>query len=154
MNFLHNLKRSLRAIGLGFLCAWSLLLMAAEPGPALPSVVQSGLTLLASGGPQPAVDTWFQGGILERYEGANRNTEQRLKAFADRLGNYRAYELIETRAIGRTSQLLYLTLNFDRGAVYARFLVCRADKQWVVQSLAFDLKPEALMPWLETAQSK
>lgn len=154
MNIPHPRRRSLRATGLGFLCAWSLLLMAAEPGPALPPVVQSGLSLLASGGPQPAVDTWFQGGILERDEGANMATERRLKAFADRLGNYRACELIEARAIGRTSQLLYLTLNFERGALYARFLVCRADKQWVVQSLAFDLTPETLMPWLETALSQ
>lgn len=150
MKIPHLCHRSLRATSLGVLCAWSLLLVAAEPGSGLPPVVQSGLTLLASGGPQPAVDTWFQGGILERDEGANTATERRLKAFADRLGNYRSYESIETRAIGRTSQILYLALNFERGAVYARFLVCRADKQWVVQSLAFDLTPEALMPWLAT----
>ncbi len=154
MNRPHNIKRSLRAIGLGFVCAWSLALAAAEPSPALPPIVQSGLTLLASGGPQPAVDTWFQGGILERNERAKSAAEQRLKRLAGILGNYRSYELIETREIGRTSQFLYLTLNFERGALYARFLVCRADQQWVVQILDFDTQPEAIMPWLATAQAK
>ena len=154
MKIPHPCHRSLRATGLALLCAWSLLLAAAEPGPALPPVVQSGLTLLASGGPQPAVESWCQGGILERVEGTSMVRERQLKDYANLLGNYRAYELIETRAIGRTSQLLYLTLNFERGAVYARFLVCRADKQWVVQSLAFDTRPEAIMPWLETSQSQ
>ncbi len=154
MKLPHNLKRSPRAIGLGFICAWSLVLAAAEPNPALPPVVQGGLTLLASGGPQPAIESWCQGGILERNEGANLAAEQRLKRLAGLLGNYRSYELIETRELGRTSQLLYLALNFERGALYARFLVCRTDRQWVVQSLDFDTQPEAIMPWLATAPTK
>jgi len=43
---------------------------------------------------------------------------------------------------------------FERGIVYARFLVCRADKDWVVQTMDFNTKPEAIMPWLTFERNK
>ena len=64
------------------------------------------------------------------------------------LGNYKSYDLVETKAIGPSSEILYLAINFERGAVYARFLVYRTDKAWVVQDMDFTTKPEAIMPWV------
>ena len=70
------------------------------------------------------------------------------------LGNYKSYELIETKGIGQTSRTVYLSMIFERGIVYARFLVCRADKDWVVQDMDFNTKPEAIMPWLTFERNK
>jgi hypothetical protein len=44
--------------------------------------------------------------------------------------------------------VLYLAINFERGAVYARFLFYRTEKDWVVQNVDLSTRPEALMPWL------
>ena len=46
------------------------------------------------------------------------------------LGNYKSYDVIETKKIGQTSQIIYLSLNFDRAAVYGRFLLYRTEKGW------------------------
>ena len=69
------------------------------------------------------------------------------------LGGYKSHEMIESKQIGQSSRIFYLSINFERAAVYARFLVYRTDKDWVVQNMDFSAKPEALMPWLAFAGS-
>ena len=76
---------------------------------------------------------------------AQANYFQRL---SPALGNYRSNELLQTKAIGRSSQVVYMAIHFERGAVYARFLLYRTSKEWVVQNMDFSTRPEALMPWL------
>ena len=39
-------------------------------------------------------------------------------------------------------------MSFSRGALYASFLIYKADKEWVVQNMEFNTKPEVVMPWL------
>jgi hypothetical protein len=64
------------------------------------------------------------------------------------LGDFRAYEVVDTKQVGASTQIIYLSINFERAAIYGRFLLYRADKTWVVQNMDFSLKPEAVMPWL------
>ena len=63
-------------------------------------------------------------------------------------------EPVEQKAIGKRSQIVYLAVNFERGVVFAKFLLYRTDKNWVVQNLYFDTRPEAIMPWLATEGTK
>jgi hypothetical protein len=49
--------------------------------------------------------------------------------------------------------VIYLSINYERGAVFARFLLYRAQ-DWVVQSMDFNYRPEALMPWLAMEQGQ
>ena len=92
-----------------------------------------------------ALDAWQKGGLLEGELKvlAEATYFKRLEAT---IGGYKSYEWIETLKISQASQILYLTLNFDRAAVYARFLVYRTDQDWVVQNMDFNVKPEALIP--------
>jgi hypothetical protein len=62
-------------------------------------------------------------------------------------GNYKSYEVIETKRISQTSEIIYLSVNLERAAIYARFVLYRTDKDWVVQNMDFSSKPEAIMPW-------
>jgi hypothetical protein len=39
-------------------------------------------------------------------------------------------------------------MNFERSAIYARFMLYRNDKAWVLQNMDFNPRPEAIMPWL------
>ena len=63
-------------------------------------------------------------------------------------GNYQLHEVLQSRPIGHTSQVLYLEISFERAAVYARILLYHTQKEWVVQNLDFSTRPEDLMPWL------
>src|SRR5437016_10301281 len=81
----------------------------------LPPVILSGLSAYASGGPEVALNAWRKGGPLELDEKARGQLDD-FKHLEKPFGNYKTYELIDSKEIGNRSKLLYLTLNFTRGA--------------------------------------
>ena len=48
----------------------------------------------------------------------------------------------------RSSKIVYVSIEFDRGAVYGGFLVYKTDQDWVVQNMEFNIKPELILPGL------
>lgn len=119
----------------------------------IPAIVQAGLAVFASGGAEPAVLAWRKGGPLEGEKDATAQTEN-FRQMERSFGHYRSYELIETKDIAKSSKIIYLAMNFERGASFARFLVYRTRKDWIVQDMDFDTKPEAIMPWLAVHEAK
>ena len=77
-----------------------------------------------------------------------REQTDALKQLAAPLGPLKGCEVIETKTIGQNSQIWYLCLLFERGGIYMRFLLYKTSKDWVVQHLEFNTRPEAIMPWL------
>ncbi len=120
---------------------------AAGASPAPPPVIETGFAAWAKSGPDLALNAWQKGGLLEgdnKVAGQSRYFRQ-----LDRtLGNYRSYEPIDAKSVGQNSQVVYVSINFEHGAVYARFHLYRAEKNWVVQNMDFSTKPETIMPWL------
>ncbi len=55
---------------------------------------------------------------------------------------------MRTKRVSQNSEVIYLAMNFERGAVYGRFRVYCTDGDWVVQNMDFSTRPEAVMPWL------
>ena len=149
MNNISAMVRFAWVLSIGCGCVWPLgRAAAAESNASIPPVLEAGFTLWAKGGGVDVVlSEWQKGGLLE---GDNKAIAQAdyFKRINRIVGNYQAYELLERKAIGRTSAVIYLSLNFERGAVYARFLLYRTAKTWVVQNMDFSTKPEAVMPWL------
>lgn len=136
------------ALGLG--CCLLLVQAAGAADSVLPPVIQAGFTLWPKGGAEVALETWQKGGFLD---GDNNKTAALAGYFRqiDRaLGNFTSCEPVEQKAIGKRSQIVYLAVNFERGVVFAKFLLYRTEKNWVVQNLYFDTRPEAIMPWLAT----
>lgn len=120
----------------------------ADSNQALPALIEAGFQAWTKGGGIDAIlMTWERGGLLE---GSNKAAVQAryFRSLMPALGNYKSHELIHSKAISRTSQVVYLSINFERGIVYGRFLVYRTDKDWVVQNMDFSERPEAIMPWL------
>lgn len=127
------------------------LISAADSSPALPAIIQAGFDSWAKGGGvEGAIYLWQKGGLLE---GSNRAAEVsgRLHRASQNLGSSIGYEQLKLDSVGKSSLVLYLSLNFQRGAVYARFLLYHTDKSWVVQDMDFSTRPEAIMPWLSFA---
>jgi hypothetical protein len=148
MKFARILVRSALFFGLGS-CLFSCSGPAggADPNPSLPPIIQSGFTMLTKGGVDLALDVWRKGGLMEA-ENKPAVQSAYFKRLDRALGNYRSWEPVELKKISPSSMILYLSMNFDRGAVYARFVLYRTAKDWVVQNMDFSTKPEAIMPWL------
>jgi hypothetical protein len=121
--------------------------VAADAGASAVAVLDEGFGLWGKRGVAFALDVWQKGGLMEgdNKVAAQSNFFRRLDRTA---GGYRSYELLETKRIGQSSEIIYIAINFEHGAVYARFLLYRAEKEWVVQNMDFSPKPEAVMPWL------
>jgi hypothetical protein len=122
---------------------------AVDPNAAVPQIIQDGFKIWAKQERSSyAFDAWKKGGILEDTKKAD--TLAVYFASVERgLGKYGNYEVVDTKSVGQNSEIFYLTVKFERAAVYARFLVYHTDKDWVVQDMDFSMKPEALMPWLQ-----
>jgi hypothetical protein len=112
----------------------------------VPAAVEKGMQLLKSAGPLAAFEAWREGGVLD--ETGRGDEVVRFKAMAKPLGNYRSYEVIEVKEIGKTSKILYLSMTFERGVIYGSFLVWKSDRDWVVQRREFNARPEVVLPWL------
>ena len=131
----------------GVIGALALFIVHNAAAESLAPIVQTGFAAWAKSGADLALDAWQKGGLLE---GDNKVAAQSgyFRRLDRLVGNFRAYETLETKAVGQNSQIVYLSINFERGAVYARFHLYRSDKGWVVQNMDFSTRPEALMPWL------
>lgn len=148
VNTIKGMVRCLLALGLGYCCLMPVAhAVAAEARSAMPPVIEAGLALWAKSGPDVALDSWQRGGMMEGGNKA-RILNTYFRQLDRALGDYKASELLESKSIGQTSQVVYLSLHFQRGAVYGRFVLYRTDKTWVVQNMDFNTKPEAIMPWL------
>jgi hypothetical protein len=121
---------------------------AADADTAIPQIIQDGFKIWAKQEQATYVFTaWQKGGLMED----NKKAAAMAIYFASverNLGKYKSYEVVEVKHLGESSTIYYMTVKFERVAVYARFLVYRADTDWVMQDMDFSVKPEALMPWL------
>jgi hypothetical protein len=115
---------------------WLIQAVEAASNALVPAVIQDGFATWVKSGALLAFDAWRKGGFLEdsRKLAAQSSYIQRLD---QSIGNYKSYDLVEDKAIGPSSQILYFAVNFERGALYARFLVYRTEKAWVVQDMDF-----------------
>jgi hypothetical protein len=152
MNPINAIVRSALTLGLGCCCVLPLApALAADSEATIPAVIQAGFDNLQKGQIGPAVNAWRKGGLL-----AQSSSPSYFNYFTEAqgaVGAYKSYEWITTKAVGRSSRVIYLAINYERGAVYARFLVYRVQ-DWVVQSMDFNTRPEALMPWLALEQEQ
>ena len=92
-------------------------------------------------------NVWQKGGVLE---GDSKGAGQAnyLRTVIQMAGNYVSHDVLQTKPIGRASRVIYLEIDFERAVVYARFLVYRTEKGWVVQSMDFSTRRVPLTPWL------
>jgi hypothetical protein len=141
--------RTLFALSILSSCSWlALPACAAGSGQALPPLLEAGFLSWAKGGGVDAIlNGWQRGGLMEG--GSKAAVQARyFRNLSSTLGNYRSRELIQSKTVSQWSEVIYISINFERGLVYGRFLLYKTEKDWVVQNMDFSERPEAIMPWL------
>ena len=158
MNIRGFMVRSVLISALGLCCLWPPFPAKAGGGAGagagagataqVPAVIQNGFKLWSLNRRASwAFDTWKMGGLMEK----DPKTDTLSRYFfrmEQSLGNFKAYEVIDSKRIGQSSGVLYLSINFDHGVMFARFMIYKTDQDWVVQNMDFSPRPEAMMPWL------
>jgi hypothetical protein len=119
----------------------------AESDIAMPDVIKKGLTLYEKGGVIVAFDSWQRGGMLEN-DSAGAAKLRAFKEMTTAIGIYKSSDVVRIRQISNRSRLVYFAMNFNRGIIYAKFLIYQTESDPIVQNMVFGSHPETIMPWL------
>jgi len=115
----------------------------------MPAIVLAGLSDYSFKGADGAIKAWTKGGILEGSKEAASQLAL-LKEIESLYGPFSSGHLIETHALTPRAQLVYVTLNYDRGPAFARFVafkeVAKVREDWIISDLTVGTKPEAILP--------
>ena len=129
--------------------ACSQYLRAHAPSPAteeIPKIIQFGLDTYKSEGPESAIKAWVKGGPYDGNRDVAVGQANILRQAQGLYGTYRGYELIHEQDVSASVRVFYLTLNFERGPVFARFIVFRSEQGAMITALNFSVKPEDIVP--------
>ena len=113
--------------------------------PVLPPVVLTGLDGYKSKGAEEAIRLWVRDSPLEGSpEAATQVTV--LRQAEQFYGAYQWYEIVRMREISPRSMVVYLVLDYERGPLFARFTVYRANHRWIMTYFDFNTREENLFP--------
>jgi hypothetical protein len=111
----------------------------------LPPIILSGLQAYKDKGPDEAIRIWIKDGPLDGSKAALAQANY-LRQVQDSYGAYQFFEVISTYEIGRRTRILYLTLDFESGPLFAKFVVYQSNHRWTLTSFDFNTKEEMILP--------
>lgn len=121
-------------------------LLAATPGSApMPPIILSGADAYKAEGAEAAVKAWLKGSPLEHQKDALRQA-QGMEVFEEYYGKFVGVHLIVQRNLTETTKVVFVTLDFEKGPVFCKFLLYKIDKDWVVISFLFNTKDTEILP--------
>jgi hypothetical protein len=132
------------------LCACFLLLsvatalgQSAEAG--IPKILVTGFDSYKSAGLDEAVRVWLRGSPLEGTQEAAAQ-ETVLHATQTAYGPYRGFDLASVRQVSPSTRIVYLTIDYEKGPLFAKFVMFHAEPGWIVTSLLFNTNDTAVLP--------
>ena len=111
----------------------------------LPSIIISGLNAYKEKGPDEAVRAWIKDSAIDGSKEALTQANN-LRQIQDYYGAYRGYELISAIDITPKTKVVYLIIDFDKGPLFAKFVVYRPDQVWILVNFNFNTKTESILP--------
>ncbi|MGB9409297.1 MAG: hypothetical protein WCA89_17310 [Terracidiphilus sp.] len=111
----------------------------------LPPVIVYCLDAYRDKGPDDAVRAWIKGSPIDGSKEALSQSNN-LRQVQDYYGAYRTFEVIGSRDLSPRTRIFYLVLDYEKGPLFARFVVYRSDEGWILTSFNFNTKEEAILP--------
>lgn len=128
-------------------------IQAAELTEPVPPIIQSGFDAYAKDGAEAAVAAWTKGSYAENDK-ATASSAEAFKQVERYTGKYKSFEFLDTKEIGTNSRFVFCEMDFERGALFVRFLLYRTDEGWTISGMTYKMSPEEVMPWLLTTAGK
>jgi len=111
----------------------------------IPAIVISGLNAYKDGGPEVAIKSWVKGSAVENSVEAQSQASV-FRQVETVYGKYIGYEFILSKRISKNTEMVYLVMNYEKGPVFASFLVYKNQGTEIIAQLNFHTKPEAILP--------
>lgn len=112
----------------------------------IPSIIIAGLNEYKANGPEAAIIAWIKG---SPFEGSKEALSQanRFKEIETFYGSYTNYHLIHIAKLTPSTKIVYFSMDFENGPVFAVFTVFKSKKGWIVTGrFNFHTEPQQILP--------
>jgi len=116
-----------------------------ESGPPVPKVLEAGFDAYRAGGPDEALRVWLRNSPLEGTPEIGK-ADQALHAAQAQFGQWRSFDIVSDHTISASTRVIYMTLDYDKGPLYAKFILYRTDPGYIVTSLLFSPNDTDVLP--------
>lgn len=143
---MHALKGSyIFAVGLLLFTLAQCVAASGQESSEVPKVVLSGLESYKAEGPEAAIKAWLKGSPIEGSKDALSQANM-LRQVQDYYGAYKSFDLIRSRNISPTTRIVYIVMDYEKGPLFAKFVVYKAEEGWIIPSFTFNTKEELIIP--------
>jgi hypothetical protein len=116
-----------------------------RPAEDVPKIVLSGLAAYKSDGADAALKAWIKGSALDGSKDALSQANV-LRQIQDFYGAYESYDLILARNLSPKIRVIYIALDFEKGPLFAKFVVYQTEQGWLITNFVFNTKEELILP--------
>jgi len=114
----------------------------------IPSIIRSGFSEYKTFGSKKAVKAWMKNGPNEiNYESLPVIND--LQYVENLYGNYKNYELIKIVKLTNSTTVLYISINYDLGALFSKYIIYNIGGEELVTKMEVNTNPEIIMPSLD-----
>ena len=96
-------------------------------------------------GADACIAAWIKNGPLEGNKQVLGDASVLTQA-GQSLGKFETYDVAGAHDLTQRIRVWYLVLNYDKGPLYARFVLYRSNDTWLVTDLDFNIHDESILP--------
>ena len=111
----------------------------------VPPILISGMEAYKPGNPEQAIKAWTKNSPLEGTQMAT-DVAYNLRQAQGLFGAFQWFDIIFNREISPRVRIVYLTMNYESGPLFARFVFYRTDRGWIVTAFDFNLDDTKVLP--------
>jgi len=119
------------------LCAASARAQKAAVNPDLPSVITLGMEAYRQSGAGEAVKAWLKDSPLQATRDTIKEVNN-LHSVESYYGAYQSFDVISAKDLSARTRIVFVTLNYERGPLFARFVAYRAQGEWILTNFEFN----------------
>ena len=112
-----------------------------RPPGEIPPIIAAGMQAYKDSGPEAAVRAWIKGSPIDGSKEALSQANN-LRQVQDFYGNYQGFEVVSREDLGSRSRIVYLVMDFDKGPLFAKFVIYRSELGWILTNFNFNTKDE------------
>lgn len=116
-----------------------------EGGTPLPKVLVAGFDSYRAAGPDEALRVWLRNSPLEGSPDLGAQAKI-LHAAQGEFGPWRSFDVVGIHQVSPSTRIVYMTLDFDRGPLFAKFVLYRTEPGWIVTNLLFSPNDADVLP--------
>jgi hypothetical protein len=115
------------------------------PPDVVPHFIINGINAYKSVGPEAAIKSWTEFGALQDSKDATEQAAY-LHQVQNLYGPLEGYDFISSRILSPRTRVIYLTFDYERGPLFAKFVIYRSSQRWLLTSIDFNVREEMVLP--------